>query len=1392
MFFSTRNHISNFRLLAKSINLLCFLLYAMVFCNPTLAVGGTELNVTLVNGISNTPLTNMMVHARERFNNGSSQWVAKATTDNSGHVIFDLERLGQGRNYYLLTKPYNGGWVNSDPVTQPGNFRFPVGTFEVSVVNGANGSKLSGMTVSVRERLNNGSTQPIVGAITDGNGIIRFDLPGLGQGQTYYLGAKSPVNGNWTTTEDITQAGRYTFKLGNTPLNVALVNGISNKPLTNVAVHAREKFSDGSSHWIAKAVTDNNGRAVFDLEGLGQGRNYYLLTKPYNGGWVNSDPVTQPGNFRFPVGTFEVSVVNGANGSKLSGMTVSVRERLNNGSTQPIVGAITDGNGIIRFDLPGLGQGQTYYLGAKSPVNGNWTTTEDITQAGRYTFKLGNTPLNVALVNGISNKPLTNVAVHAREKFSDGSSHWIAKAVTDNNGRAVFDLEGLGQGRNYYLLTKPYNGGWVNSDPVTQPGNFRFPVGTFEVSVVNGANGSKLSGMTVSVRERLNNGSTQPIVGAITDDNGIIRFDLPGLGQGQTYYLGAKSPVNGNWTTTEDITQAGRYTFKLGNTPLNVALVNGISNKPLTNVAVHAREKFSDGSSHWIAKAVTDNNGRAVFDLEGLGQGRNYYLLTKPYNGGWVNSRILDNTDDYTFRVGTLPITLRNVTTDRPISRHKLTIFEKGNDGKLHSKVAGSTDSTGTVHFDLSGLKEGAIYTARAENVFGQGKIYFSPWIATEGAVDFAITATGDYSKDMIPPYVEITEPTEDTLVSDAGFTLRGRASDNKEVTKVVVSVVDPQRGTYTASAAFSSGRWSFPVVDSMLSTNAKVTLLVSAFDRMENKSVTILRVNTTKDDIAPTVQIQSHQNGDRVADNGILVSGTVNDNTGLYQLVAVVDDQIKGRLVDHESISVARGSGRWSFPVRGLSAGKRVTLKLIATDYAGNIATDQISLNTIPVTESSIHLINRITFGATPNILDEAQSLGFYDFLDQQLYPNAINDSEVEAILANMPVPITKEGLQDQQLIRAIYSKRQLNEVMTWFWDNHFNTDRRKTWTSDMELTENKLFRRHALGNFRDLLEISATSPAMLIYLDNKSSHKNGPNENYARELMELHTLGVNGGYSALDVAEVARVFTGWKVFKNVFYFNQWIHDDGEKRVLGNYIPAGSGVTGGEQVLDILANHPSTARFICTKLLRVFVKDILPQSSVTKCADDFLSSEGSIRFVVGSILRSPDFMKATRFHNKFKTPFEFVAGLMRNLQPKISYNELRRRMRDMGMPLFFNPVPTGWSELGRDWASSDQLLQRILFARSVAFQKPTIYRTHLIDPASFFLAHGYETAEGVAGFLFQLALANDYSRRDWNIAMSILTDNGATTFDIHGEDADLRIRELIATVTNHPNYHLQ
>jgi uncharacterized protein (DUF1800 family) len=282
---------------------------------------------------------------------------------------------------------------------------------------------------------------------------------------------------------------------------------------------------------------------------------------------------------------------------------------------------------------------------------------------------------------------------------------------------------------------------------------------------------------------------------------------------------------------------------------------------------------------------------------------------------------------------------------------------------------------------------------------------------------------------------------------------------------------------------------------------------------------------------------------------------------------------------------------------------------------------------------------------------------------------------------------------LAQQKVLRAIYSERQLQEVLTDFWFNHFNVDARKG-RDRFLLTEyeRETIRPHVLGKFRDLLEATAKSPAMLFYLDNwlsadpsgphmemlpprvarspfggrvvvpggprpRPQGKNAPkglNENYGRELMELHTLGVDGGYTQKDVTEVARAFTGWTIDNprqgGRFMFNPRLHDTGQKVVLGHVIKAGGGESDGEQVLDILAREPATARLIATKLARRFVSDTPPPALVDRAAARFQATDGDLREVTRTILTSPEFVAAESYRAKVKTPFEFVVSAARAL----------------------------------------------------------------------------------------------------------------------------------------------
>lgn len=341
---------------------------------------------------------------------------------------------------------------------------------------------------------------------------------------------------------------------------------------------------------------------------------------------------------------------------------------------------------------------------------------------------------------------------------------------------------------------------------------------------------------------------------------------------------------------------------------------------------------------------------------------------------------------------------------------------------------------------------------------------------------------------------------------------------------------------------------------------------------------------------------------------------------------------------------------------------------------------------------------------------------------------------------------------LASSRVARAVISERQLNEVMVDFWENHFNVfagkDRTRYFLPEYDA---QTIRPHALGTFRELLGAVAKSPAMLYYLDNWQSvadsgrptlrpaqrplnarqaarraaavqqriaqnpqlqqamqRRRGLNENYARELMELHTLGVDGGYTQQDVIEVARALTGWTIARGAqgggFVFRGEVHDASAKTILGKTFPANTGVEEGEAVLDLLASHPSTAKFIATKLARRFVSDTPPAALVERASAIFRRTNGDIREVVRTIVTSPEFFASASYRAKVKSPFELVTSTMRAMNaPPDATPRTSQLVSRLGQPLFGHQAPNGYPETGDAWMNTGAILNRINFGLATA-----------------------------------------------------------------------------------------
>ncbi len=351
------------------------------------------------------------------------------------------------------------------------------------------------------------------------------------------------------------------------------------------------------------------------------------------------------------------------------------------------------------------------------------------------------------------------------------------------------------------------------------------------------------------------------------------------------------------------------------------------------------------------------------------------------------------------------------------------------------------------------------------------------------------------------------------------------------------------------------------------------------------------------------------------------------------------------------------------------------------------------------------------------------------------------LDPRQKEVLLAmNNPRGVITDELMQAKLLRAIYSERQLEEVMTDFWLNHFNVFINKG--ADhifLSSYEQDVIRPHALGKFEDLLVATAKSPAMLFYLDNwlsigpdsmqalnvplhaprygpyryppnpraKGKQISGLNENYGRELLELHTLSVNGGYTQRDVTEVAKVFTGWTIDKpnegGGFLFDARKHEPGPKFVLGHRIKF-KGEAEGREVLHILASSPQTAHFISLKLAQRFVSDDPPPALVDRMAKTFLKKKGDIREVLSTLFHSPEFWDEGTYRAKVKTPLEFVVSAVRASGADVEdAMPLARQLANMGMPLYGAQPPTGYSMKAETWVSSSALLERMNFALALA-----------------------------------------------------------------------------------------
>ena len=433
------------------------------------------------------------------------------------------------------------------------------------------------------------------------------------------------------------------------------------------------------------------------------------------------------------------------------------------------------------------------------------------------------------------------------------------------------------------------------------------------------------------------------------------------------------------------------------------------------------------------------------------------------------------------------------------------------------------------------------------------------------------------------------------------------------------------------------------------------------------------------------------------------------------------------------------------------------------------------VSAQALTTQEQALHVLNRLAYGPRPGDVAAVEKIGIQRYLDEQLHPERIalpgdlqnrldslstyhlNVSQLYGQYGPPSFPPNGASQEEKNAARrragdeitpqshlarlwlATESPRQLQEVMTEFWFNHFNVfegkDWVRYWTADYE---KNAIRPNALGNFRELLGAVAHHPAMLYYLDNwLSSGVNTPgakgrfkglNENYAREIMELHTLGVNGGYSQADVIALARILSGWTIdIRDMkegsdsanFTFNPRRHDNGTKQFLGHTITA-DGQQEGEHALDMLAQNTATAHFIATELVQYFVADQPDPALVNQLAQRFLSSNGDIKAVLHALFDSPQFWTRKNYQSQFKTPYQYVISSLRaSATPVVNGKPVNGVLNQFGMPLYGWLTPEGYKFSQEAWLNPDALLRRINFDNGLSNGKSPIARAENTQPSA-------------------------------------------------------------------------
>ncbi|GFE66488.1 DUF1800 domain-containing protein [Litoreibacter roseus] len=559
--------------------------------------------------------------------------------------------------------------------------------------------------------------------------------------------------------------------------------------------------------------------------------------------------------------------------------------------------------------------------------------------------------------------------------------------------------------------------------------------------------------------------------------------------------------------------------------------------------------------------------------------------------------------------------------------------------------------------------------------------------------------------------------------------------------------------------------------------------------------------------------------------------------NTGQTLFGAVMDpttfDTVNVAVApSNRTTSVDVGPTTGQFAVRlfpeDFDSAEEVTVTLTGA-FSGN---DEVQAQPVSYTLTGGDLVDgvgqvlsRITYGPTPELYARVRAMGFSAYIEEQLNPASINNAAFEATNPDNLLEATTRNsgsmfrsIMHHNLAHAAFSEKQLQEVMGEFWWNHFHASTKGSDIIQQAITDRQFFRDNAFGRFEDLLLYSARSPLMSQFLDNDQSRRGNLNENYGREILELHTVGVNGGYSDEDVIAVSRIFTGWRYRRTnpnaedvaslyEFEFQPDRHDEDDKAVpfLNTTIVGRSGAAGvqeGEELIALLASHPRTQAYVCGKIVQKFVTDApptpenpLPQRFIDLCTAAWGANDGNSAAILRAILTAPEFVNtASLQRTSGKTPFEYAASVIRSIgaTPDTGddgdfYRRFREATENAGQsPLYF-PVPTGLPEVGIAWTNSASMIARYRSITDVA-QRSEEYNFDLAADAQ---NAGLETAEEVAAYLLAVATADRYTVGEFDALVGVLKGEDGI-FEPRRQDEKSAYDRAIGLLVVLPSFQLQ